>query len=117
MKIIETYVAEDGTEFNNEQECCEYEEKLRAQPFADTALLFDAEGNKMSLSAVSFENATYIKAVTDEAAAYMAKEFKDWDNPWWNSGIVEAGCWAYFGDGWEPVEDILAMARIIKRIF
>lgn len=116
MRVIKTYVAEDGTTFDNEQECAEYEEELRINTFADTALLFDEEGNKMPLSAMNFERAIYIKAVTDEAAAFMAEEFRYCDNPWWNSDTAKAGCWVFFGDAWRPIEDILEMARIIEQI-
>ncbi len=118
MQIIKTYIAEDGTKFDNEWECAEHEEKLTAQKFADTAFIYDKDGNPLPMVASGFETAVYLVAKTDEAAAFMAELFKDWCNPWWNScEAVAAGCWVSpDGDEWQPAEDILKMARIIEQI-
>lgn len=116
MVVVKTYIAEDGTHFDTEWECADYESKLRMNAFKDTALLFDIHGQRLPLKEKNFEAAYYIKALTDEAAEYMAELASGWENPWGRSKEAKAGFWVYIGDEWTPAKTILDMAEIINRI-
>lgn len=115
MTTITTYIAEDGTKFSSEEEREEYENEQRAKEFADTAFLYDEEGNPLSVAAENYENAYYIVAASDEAAEFMAEVFSGWVTPWDDLG-AEAGCWVYDGHNWRSADEILGMAEIIKKI-
>lgn len=115
MKTIVTYVADDGAIFQTEWECSDYEAKLRAEEFTNTAFLFNNNGERMPLSSDSFEKAFFIFAKTERAAAYLKEEFSDWDNPWTNKA-PQAGIWWYNGEHWQPAEEITAIAKIIEII-
>lgn len=116
MTVLKVYVAEDGTKFSDELECIHYEDELRANQFRTTALLFDEDGKPLPLSVGGFESAYYIRAVTDEAAAYMAEEFKDYDNPWYREGHTNAGAWVFFNDNWTAADTIFKIAEILGKI-
>ena len=74
MRVIKTYIADDGKRFDSEYECMEYEEKLRSNKFADSAFLFDQDGKKLPLTGDGFEQAYFIICKTEEAADYLYEE-------------------------------------------
>lgn len=116
-----TYIADDGTRFDYEYECEQYEAAKRAEKFKDTALLFDRNGKTLPLDEESFEDAYFLKAVTDEAAQYMAEIFECWTTPW-NSEYtdftqgIEAGCWAYINEKWSSIDDVKNIIKILREI-
>lgn len=118
MKVISTYIADDGTEFENSWECEKYEAKCRSNKFKDVALLFDEKGQRLPLTDKGFEKANFIVAKTVEAAEYMVDEFgPGWTTPWDEYGVV-AGMWYYDGgdDGWGDVKELFALVDTIKKI-
>lgn len=123
MEVIKTYVACDGKKFEDEWECQEYEEALEATKYQDTALLFDLGGKPLPLSQEGFQGAFIVKAVTDEAAQYMAEAFHDYWNPWsrdcrWTPSEAKAGCWIFIdnNDDWVPASEYLKTADILRKI-
>lgn len=116
MKEVKYYVAEDGTKFDDEDECLEYESKTAERIFKDTAFLFDEKGRQLPLSGNAFDVAIYIKATTDAAARFMAEKFGDWTTPWNQMGIIKPGCWAYVNDGWVSIEEIEEIHKILYEI-
>lgn len=49
MKKICYYIADDGTKFDEQFKCEEYEQKLKADSFYDTLECYDVDGKKLSL--------------------------------------------------------------------
>lgn len=64
-----TYIAFDGSEFANEDECLEYENELNFRAFKDHVFLFDGEREFMPFSIANFEACFYISINDDRAAA------------------------------------------------
>lgn len=121
MTIETTYIADDGTRFDNEWDCERHEAKKRAEEFKDTAFLFDHDGKILSLDGDGFEEACYLKAITDDAARYMAEIFAGWCTPW-NSEYsdltqsIKAGCWAYINGMWTSTDDVKNIVKTLRKI-
>lgn len=60
MKEIIKFVANDGTIFEDEDECYEYELNFRITRLKDRVRLFDEEMTELPLTAESFENCYHI---------------------------------------------------------
>lgn len=118
MIVKQTYIAEDGKEFEYERECAEYEAQIRAKEFKDTAMLFDSEGNPLPLTSTGFETCYFILCRTDEAARYMEEEFGNWVNPWCgrDASPIKAGCWIFYNEYWQDAKDLLKIADIAREI-
>lgn len=118
-----TYIANDGTKFEDYNKCLDYENKDKYLEFKDTALLFDRNGNQMPLCANVFRYQTcYIKALTDEAAQFMAKTFKEYNNPWtitswsdWdNYNPIKAGVWVRYEGKWISATELQSWLNILS---
>lgn len=79
MKEITKYVADDGTIFEDEDECYEYELKLKITNLKDRVRLFDNTLTELPLTAENFEDYYYI-AIHDTTAIAEIKAICD-DNP------------------------------------
>lgn len=110
------YIADDGKQFEYEDECLAYEKEIRIKRFSNAIFIFDEEGKQLEFNKSNFEISYYILCKTKEAAAYMYNEFCDYDLPWGTLEEISAGLWYYDGDEWLPVDGILEKARIIKKI-
>lgn len=64
-----TYIAFDGKEFADEDECLEYETELNFGAFKDHVFLFDDQRQFMPFSLANFEACFYISINDDSAAA------------------------------------------------
>lgn len=64
-----TYVAFDGKEFTDEDECLEYEAELNFGAFKDRVFLFNSVRQPMSFSIANFEACLYVSINDDHAAA------------------------------------------------
>jgi len=117
MRIVTTYIANDGTEFHTQIDCVEYEEKQRDKEFKNTAFLFNQYGEQLKITGMGFEQANFILAKTDEAAQYLFDKFSGYITPWdrGNNAIV-AGCWFFDGQDWIPVREYIRQAEVAKRI-
>lgn len=64
-----TYIAFDGKEFADEDECLEYEAELNFGAFKGHVFLFDSERKPMPFSLANFEACFYVSINDDHAAA------------------------------------------------
>ena len=64
-----TYIAFDGKEFADEDECLEYEAELNFGAFKGHVFLFDSERKPMPFSITNFEACFYVTINDDRAAA------------------------------------------------
>lgn len=64
-----TYIAFDGKEFANEDECIDYETELNFGAFKGHVFLFDDERKPMPFSLANFEACFYVSINDDRAAA------------------------------------------------
>lgn len=64
-----TYIAFDGKEFADEDECLEYETELNFGTFKGHVFLFDSERKPMPFSLANFEACFYVSINDDSAAA------------------------------------------------
>ena len=117
MKIIvkkievekEFYVANDGTEFEDEYECTAYDMTLLCEKFET----YDEDFNR-----TNFESAEYVVVHSDEELNDIEKvcEF----NGWVYEGITETGLYKYNSswrrDYWEKVRIPLSLKDFIEFI-
>jgi len=121
MEII--YRADDGTEFNNEDDCAEYEEKQRIGEMKLASRFWDNKGRPMAINnlAETVENAYYAELATDEEAVFIdnyAYEkvgcciFED-------AGDAEAGRYYYdsYRDAWKNIEELNKPYREVLAVF
>lgn len=121
-KTVRTYYADDGTEFDNFIDCFDYENQDKYKEFENTALIFHEFGHQMPLNSNNFKHAAYIKAVTNEAAQFMAKTFKKFHTPWNTNSYddlndnypITAGGWAYKGDRWISTTELQSWLSILS---
>lgn len=109
MRTIITYVAEDGKQFRDEDECLAYETELRNAKFAANITFFDSDGKTLSLSEDGFLSAKFILCRTKEATQFLQDEYgPNYYTPW-DDNPIEAGCWVkddlFDDNNWRPVED------------
>lgn len=64
-----TYIAFDGSEFANEDECIDYETELNFRAFKDHVFLFDSVRKPLPFSLANFEKCAYVSINDDRAAA------------------------------------------------
>lgn len=115
------YYADDGTKFDDEYECEEYEQKIKSNKFKDTALLFDEYGKRLYLTSDGYESAVYIVCKTSEAAEFIYEQmghslYTPWDS---YRATPCAGCWKWDNDvdKWVSVEELLKEAEDIVALF
>lgn len=115
MQVIKTYIAEDGTRFDCEDDCLRYEQSLKAKAFADQALLFDMDGEPLEISDSGFEAAYFIVCKTVAAADFLYENYGSWDNPWDRDGVSE-GVWVYWDDDWYRANAILELSDKLRHV-
>lgn len=121
MKII--YRADDGTDFFNEDDCAEYEEKQRISGMKLASRFWDNKGRPMAINnlAETVEHAYYAELATDEEAVFIdsyAYEkvgcciFED-------AGDAEAGRYYYdsYHDKWTNIEELNKPYREMLAVF
>lgn len=62
------YIAFDGKEFADEEECLDYENELNFKIFKDHVFLFDSARKPMPFSIANFEACLYVSINDDRAA-------------------------------------------------
>lgn len=117
MKKITMYEAIDGKQFNTEDECVQYESRLEATKYKDSALLFNIDGIRLDFSDKDMNEAYFIHALTDEAAQFLTKKFgRRFGLPWDSAKSAKASTWVFVDDNWVAAHDILGAAAILKKI-
>lgn len=116
MQVIKTYIADDGTKFDSEESCLNYEQDLRKKAFLDSALLFDKDGEKLPLTEQGFESSFFIICKTTAAAEYLFETFGDiWDSPWLSTRNPQKGVWVFL-DEWVPAKNIFETSDCVKKL-
>lgn len=116
--MIIRYVADDGREFESENDCLEYERKAYIKKFSKEIRMFDPSGNRVPVEN-GITDVFYLEVTTDEAAEAFEKFYNDSFTPWdWNE-MPKAGKWYYDenDDNWYLVQDLIDKVREIEKIF
>ncbi len=118
MKTTTRFIADDGKEFEEENECKKHEHKLKNNNFNTTVLLFDKCGRRLPLTKANVAACVFIVCKTNEAARYLFEEFSDCYLPWVVLGKAARGSWYfdYKSDTWIDVKKILKLAEVIKKV-
>lgn len=97
LKEEEFYVAFDGKEFDNEEECRDYENELNIKSIE----AYDEDFNR-----IDFDSATYV-VIHSEAELNFIDKVCDY-NGWTSDGLMETGLYRYNSswrdDRWEKVK-------------
>lgn len=110
MEIIARYVAKDGQEFNNENDCLKHEQQLILFSLAESCLFIDSCGNEINIDDVidEFDSVKYVFVKTDEAAETLQDLLSEnYRTPWDSYGYV-AGAWTLDDnyDCWKSLADL-----------
>lgn len=111
MKTIITYIAEDGTPFENERECYEYEQKMKFDKIQNMFTWLNYKFEPMPTTAdISADSIEYI-IVNDERAF---EALNDWfmDNGFYNFEITETGIYYWDND----IEQFLHLDTEIEKL-
>lgn len=111
MTIKIAYVALDGTEFEDKEECKEYEMTLKVNRFANFVRFCDGNLESLPLTPEGFDNALYIRIDDAEAMAFVEEladsigQYAPWE---YNDAILTATTGLYYfdddQDGWHLAE-------------
>ena len=110
MKTIITYIAEDGTPFENERECYEYEQKIKFDKIQSMFTWLDSNFKPLAKNGNVGDAFNYI-IVNDERAF---EALNDWfmDNGFYNFEITETGIYYWDND----IEQFLHLDTEIEKL-
>lgn len=110
MKTIITYIAEDGTPFENERECYEYEQKIKFDKIQTMFTWLDSNFKPLAKNGNVGDAFNYI-IVNDERAF---EALNDWfmDNGFYNFEITETGIYYWDND----IEQFLHLDTEIEKL-
>lgn len=111
-----TYIAFDGTEFTDEDECFEYETELNFGTFKGHVFLFNSVRQPMPFSLANFEACLYVSINDDSAAASFvaAMEAEGYSELPRAKGIYEYNARR---DRWENLHEKLAdLTELIEEL-
>lgn len=99
MKII--YLADDGTEFDDEFECEHYEWILN-HPHLKDVCCYDKDGNELKdiMVEYTYDYSEKIVVPTDEAAKDL-QELADYTGYSYYAHITESGTWIFENEGFD----------------
>lgn len=113
MRELHLYVADDGTEFEDEQDCLAYETAQTAKTLKGKVVLLDADFKVIPLDILEEWDKAYFIFVKDVSALHELRDVWDWDltglyPPDFLNGDI-AGLFAYDddADGWYHVGTFL----------
>ena len=126
MKVV--YIADDGTQFEDEDECKEYEYASEMKDKFPTTRFFDIHCKPMEFVGTweFCESLFYFDARTQEEAELLHQFFiyHGYDSPWkrqrWNEKVtVSTGRYFYDTDeeNWRNVEELYAVYQKMLNIF
>jgi hypothetical protein len=110
-----TYIAEDGTEFSNEDECLDYEHDLRMKSVEEQLRMYDEKGEPTK----ELEKAFYVEIDTKEAGEFINEWGcqEDITHPF-EDMKVQTGRFFYTDGGhWRNFDTELSYFREIEEIF
>ena len=111
MKTIITYIAEDGTPFENEQECYEYEQKMKFDNIKDMFTWLDRNFKPLAKTANINANVLEYIIIDDERAFELLNEWFEY-NGFYDFEITETGI--YYWN--EDVEQFLHLDSEIEKL-
>ena len=79
MTELHLYIAEDGTEFEDEQECFAYETEQSAKKLKGKVVLLDAQFRLIPLESLADWDKTFFIFVKDVSALHELRAVWDWD--------------------------------------
>ena len=79
MRELHLYVAEDGTEFEGEEECLAYETAQTAKTLKGKVALLDADFKVIPLDILEEWDRAYFIFVKDMSALHELRDVWDWD--------------------------------------
>ena len=79
MRELHLYIAEDGTEFEDEQECLAYETAQSAKTLKGKVALLDADFKVIPLDILEEWDRAYFIFVKDVSALHELRNVWDWD--------------------------------------
>lgn len=114
MTTITKYIAVDGTEFDYEIDCVNYEINLN-KPDSDKLILIDKNGIRLSNTPKGLEECMYIKIENEKALEWVERISDDYG--YYSPDSI--GCFYYDTNDnmWFEVNDILTKARHIIEAF
>lgn len=99
MRIV--YIADDGTEFNDEYACRDYEWMLERKKVFNLIEFYDANGNKIeNVMTKEAYNTVWTIVVPTEEAAKAIVDLGDYRGFNAYNDICSAGTWEWYEDGW-----------------
>ena len=116
MRMV--YIADDGTEFDNEIECNEYEHECNMKN--SEIIMLNSNGKKLEITDENYERCSYIKITNDKdlnIIKQMGYNIGLYENPeeigefYWN---YEDEYWIKIDDRIEELESDLEELKIIK---
>lgn len=118
MKVISQYIAEDGTIFEFESDCIQYERKLKLKKYLGDILLLDYDGEKIDNPVREADRICYIYIRTDDAAECLEEVIRGIYLPWDCEGNEpHAGAWAWDNDSdrWISLEELRSLLDNIEK--
>lgn len=113
MRELHLYIAEDGTEFEDEKECFAYETEQSAKKLKGKVVLLDAQFRPIPLGSLADWDKACTIFVKDVSALHELRDVWDWDltglyPPDFLNGDI-AGLFAYDddADAWYHVGTVL----------
>ena len=79
MRELHLYVAEDGTEFEDEQECLAYETEQSAKKLKGKVVLLDEHFKPIPLGSLADWDKTFFIFTKDVSALHELRAVWDWD--------------------------------------
>ena len=79
MRELHLYVANDGTEFEDEEECLAYETEQSAKKLKGKVVLLNADFKVIPLGALADWDRVYFIFVKDVSALHELRDVWDWD--------------------------------------
>lgn len=97
MKHISYFEAFDGKQFDDEQECYEYELEQKAEKLTGDVILWNHSHNILPLSTAGYEEAMYVQVNTEEGAQYLEELAASVGlaTPWGYGNAPRPGKWVY----------------------
>lgn len=123
MKEVIYYEANDGTRFEDEWSCAEYEFGKGFEPIAEMLVLWDGDGDKIEITHRTNLGRAYAIYCSSITAAKFLKEWGERDGVWTpysNIDIegrdeVPLGEFIYFNDEWNEVSEVVVLFEKMSR--
>lgn len=118
MTVETIYIADDGTRFDDENECSIYERSLRLKQVSNDVVVLDNKGQQIELDRLPDEG-EYLFCKTQEAADTIFNEMcYDMTLPWDEYSQVCPGAWYWscHTDRWYDVGDLLGQIKNIYKL-